>query len=50
VAEWLCVLVDDPVAKRYFEDLEELEDVLVQRCLQLNEKPELIRSHTLFHW
>jgi transposase len=49
-AERLWPLVDEPVANRYFEDLDELEEVLIERCRQLNERPELIRSHTCFHW
>ncbi len=28
-------------------DLDELEEMLVERCLTLSEQPELIRNHTL---
>jgi transposase len=49
-AERLWPLVDEPVANRYFEDLDPLEEVLVQRCRGLLERPKLVRSHTHFHW
>jgi hypothetical protein len=35
---------------RYFEEIEELEQALVERCVTLSDKPELIRSYTLYHW
>jgi transposase len=49
-AEKLWPLVDEPVANRRLEDLDELEGVLVSRCLALSEMPETLRSHTRFHW
>jgi transposase len=49
-AERLWPLLDEPVANRRFEDLDELEGVLVERCLALAERPETVRSHTRFHW
>jgi transposase len=49
-AERLWPLVDEPVANRYFEELDPLEGVLVQRCRGLLQRPELVRSHTRFHW
>ena len=49
-AERLWPLVDEPVVNRHFEDLGEMEGVLVGRCRELLRSPESIRSHTRFHW
>jgi transposase len=49
-AERLWPLCNEGVANRLFADLDELEDVLAQRCCILAEQPVLLRSHTLFHW
>lgn len=49
-AERLWPLVAEPVANRHFEDLDELEEVLVGRCRKLLERPDLLRSRTHFHW
>jgi hypothetical protein len=38
------------VANRLFEDLDELEEALVDRCMALSERTELIRSCTNYHW
>jgi hypothetical protein len=35
---------------RYFEEIEELEEALVERCVALGEQPELIRSYIRYHW
>lgn len=48
--ERLWPLADEPLANRAFQKLREVEDVLEQRCIQLAERPELVRAHTLFHW
>jgi Transposase and inactivated derivatives len=49
-AERLWPLTNEGVANRNFEDLDELEQAQVQRCLVIQSNPELIRSHTLFYW
>jgi transposase len=49
-AERLWPLVNEAVANRLFEDLDELEEALVERCVALLEQSDLIRSHTLYHW
>ncbi len=49
-AERLWPLVDEPVANRRLEDLDELEGVLVERCRGLLARPEAVRSRTRFHW
>jgi hypothetical protein len=38
------------VANGLFEDLDELEEALVERCVALLERTELVRSLTLYHW
>ena len=49
-AERLWPLANEAVANRLFEDLDELEEALVERCVSLLEQTELIRSLTLYHW
>ena len=49
-AERLWPLVNEAAANRLFEDLDELEAVLVERCVSLLGQTGLIRSHTLYHW
>lgn len=41
------------MANRRLEDLDELEGVLVSRCSalsDLSDLPEILGSHTRFHW
>lgn len=49
-AEHLWPLSNEPLVNRHFHDLDELEDVQAQRCVFLQDSPDLIRSHTSFHW
>ena len=42
--------VNEAVANRYFHDLEEMMEVVAERCRVLAQDPETIRRHTLFHW
>lgn len=49
-AERLWTLVDEPAINRAFDSIAELEAVLGPRCVELTELPDLVRSHTLFHW
>jgi transposase len=49
-AERLWPLSDEAVANRYFEEIEELEEALVERCVALLDQPELIRSYIRYHW
>lgn len=49
-AERLWPLVDEPIANRSFENLDELEEVLYQRCRKLLTQRALIRDLTRFHW
>ena len=50
LAEHAWPLVREAVANQRVETLEELEELLNERCRQLTADPELIRSSTLFHW
>jgi transposase len=43
-------LVNEAVANRYFRDLEEMMEVVAERCRVLAQDPETLRRHTLFHW
>ena len=49
-AERLWTLVDEPIANRSFENLDELEEVLCQRCQSLLKQQDLIQGLTSFHW
>lgn len=49
-AERLWPLVDEPIANRSFETLDDLEDVLFVRCQSLLQQKDLIRGLTGFHW
>lgn len=49
-AERLWALTDEPLANRCFDTLDDLQEVLFQRCAFLRTQPELISQHTLFHW
>jgi transposase len=49
-AEHLWPLSNEPLVNRHFRDLDELEEVQAQRCVFLQDSPDLIRSHTSFHW
>jgi transposase len=49
-AEHLWSLTNEPLINRHFRNLAELEEIQAQRCIFLQDSPELIRSHTSFHW
>jgi hypothetical protein len=49
-AERLWSLVDEPIANRSFETLDDLEEVLFERCQCLFQQQDLIRGLTGFHW
>src|SRR5919202_6384015 len=49
-SERLWPLSNEGVANRYFEEIEELEEALVERCVALGDQPEVIRSYTRYHW
>jgi transposase len=50
-AERLWPLTNEAVANRLFEDeIEELEEALVERCVELLDQAEAIRDLTNYHW
>jgi hypothetical protein len=49
-AERLWPLVNEPIANRSFKDLDELEEILFQRCQVLLKQPSLIKQITHFYW
>jgi transposase len=49
-AEHLWPLINEPLANRRFESVAALEAVQADRCLALQQQPDRIRQHTLFHW
>lgn len=49
-AEHLWSLSNEPLVNRHFRDLAELEEVQAERCVFLQDSPELISSQTFFHW
>jgi len=49
-AERLWPLANEVVANRLFEEIEELEEALVERCLELLDQTETIKSFTNYHW
>ncbi len=49
-AERLWPLTNEGVANRLFEEIEELEEALVERCIELLDQAEAIRDLTNYHW
>jgi transposase len=49
-AERLWKLVDEPLVNQYFETIDEIEDVLAQRCCVLSDMKDEIRHLTNYHW
>jgi hypothetical protein len=49
-AEHLWEFVDEPLANTYFDTIEDLDDVVGERCVALMEQRDVIRASTLFHW
>jgi len=48
-AERLWTMVDEPIANRTFETLDDLE-ILFHRCQSLLQQQDLIQGLTGFHW
>ena len=49
-AERLWPLTIEAVANRLFEEIEEIEEALMERCEQLLDQTEAIRDLTNYHW
>jgi hypothetical protein len=41
-------LTNEPIVNEYFEALDELDEVLAERCRILADDQDQIRAHTLF--
>jgi hypothetical protein len=41
---------NEAVANRLFEEIEELEEALVERCVHLLDQTQTIRDLTNYHW
>jgi hypothetical protein len=42
--------LNEGVANRYFEEIEDLEEALVEHYQAPSEQPELIGSYICYHW
>jgi transposase len=49
-AERLWPLTNEALANGLFEEIEEIEEALVQRCIELFDQPEAVRDLTNYHW
>jgi len=41
---------NEGVANRHFEEIEELEEALAERCVALCDQHEIVRSYIRYHW
>ncbi len=49
-AETLWTLVDEPIVNKHIPTIEDLEDIIAKRCLDLAQERETIREKSGFHW
>ncbi len=49
-AERLWPLTNEAIANRLFEEIEEIEEALVERCVELLDQTEAIKGLTNYHW
>ncbi len=49
-AERLWQLVDESLVNQYFETINEIENVLVERCCVVSEIKDEVRKLTNYHW
>ena len=49
-AERLWPLTNEALANGLFEEIEEVEEALVERCVELLDQAEAIRDLTNYHW
>ena len=49
-AERLWPLTNEGVANGLFEEIEEIEQALMERCMQLLDQKETIKGLTNYHW
>ena len=49
-AEHLWAFVDEPLVNIHFETIDDLEQVVSTRCVELMRQQDMIRASALFHW
>lgn len=49
-AERLWPLTNEAIANRLFEEIEQIEEALVKRCVELLDQAQIIRDLTNYHW
>jgi hypothetical protein len=49
-AECLWPVLDEPIANKYFDTIEQLDAVVAERCCTLETSPDLFKGRTNFHW
>src|ERR1700704_439224 len=49
-AEHLWAFLDEPLVNRYFETIEDLDQMVGEGCLALLQQTQTISASTLFHW
>lgn len=49
-AERLWQLVDEPLVNQYFETINEIENILVERCCLVSEMKNEVGKLTNYHW
>ena len=49
-AERLWQLVDEPLVNQYFETIDEIENILVERCCTVSEMKDEVRKLTNYYW
>lgn len=49
-AERLWQLVDRPLVNQYFETINEIEDILVERCCVVSQMKDEVCKLTNYHW
>ncbi len=49
-AERLWPLTNEAIANRLLEEIEQMEQALVERCVELLDQTETIRNLTNYHW
>ncbi len=49
-AERLWPLTNEAVANGIFEEIEEIEETLMERCVELHDQSESIRNLANYHW
>ena len=49
-AERLWQLVDEPLVNQYFETINEIENILAERCCVVSDMKDEVRKLTNYHW